>query len=164
MASATLLRGLRFLVWCPEYIRAAFAGQHLRLAQALYTHFSSGWGLSWLVTHPPAPPIPAAGLHTAGSFHLASCDSKTGGREGGVLLPSPDLTLQAPQRHLEQTGLSRPDQETQNKGGLLLSAASFCQKINCESNNLKNKNEKLEQQRNALGTTWMKLRHPFSFH
>lgn len=107
----------------------------------LRTHFP-GWGLSRLVIRPP-PSHPLPPLHAAelivGFLWLRQ-------QAGGVLLPFPDLTQQALQRRSKQTGLARPSQEIQNKGGLLLSAVSFCQKINCESNNLK----KMEQKRNEI--------------
>lgn len=88
--------------------------------------------------HHPLPPLHAAEL-IVGFLWLRQ-------QAGGVLLPFPDLTQQALQRRSKQTGLARPSQEIQNKGGLLLSAVSFCQKINCESNNLK----KMEQKRNEI--------------
>ena len=116
--------------------------EHVRAALAVEGMLSPGWGL---FSHPSHPhPLSRAEL-AAGFLRLRQ-------QAGGVLLPFPDLTRQTLQRRSKQTGLVRPGQEVQNKGGLLLSAASFCQMINCESNYLKKK-KRLEQKRNEIGYT-----------
>ena len=99
---------------------------------------SPGWGLSSRPSR-PHPLSPRSWLPAT--------------QAGGVLLPFPDLTGQTLQRRSKQTGLVRPGQEVQNKGGLLLSAVSFCQMINCESNYPRKKKKKLEQKRNKIGYT-----------
>ena len=101
---------------------------------------SPGWGLSF------RPRIP-----TPSHRSWLPAAPTTGGRCSPAL-PFPDLTGQTLQRQSKQTGLVRPGQEVQNKGGLLLSAVSFRQMINCESNYIKKK-KKLEQKGNKIGYT-----------